>query len=166
MAMDCPMGTPDGMELLLGYCARRLDVETASALEGHIAACPACQAWTQSQSQVWTALEAWEPAPVSADFDRQLYARLRTEREGRGWWGALVRPWLDLSGLRPALSLGLAGLLVVVAFWMQKPKMTPSPAPTQAQTETLDPDRLEKALDDVEMLRQLSLTGTPEAPSR
>ncbi|MGD0014534.1 MAG: hypothetical protein ABSD56_08935 [Bryobacteraceae bacterium] len=160
------MRAPDGMELLLGYCARRLDLETASALEGHIAACPACQAWTQSQSRVWMALEAWEPAPVSADFDRRLYARFATEREGRGWWGTLLRPWLGLSGLRPALSLGLAGLLVVVAFWMQKPTTTPSPAPTQAQTEALDPDRLEMALDDVEMLRQLSLMGTPDSPPR
>jgi len=154
------------MELLLGYCARRLDLETASALEGHIAACPACQVWTKSQSQVWTALEAWEPAPVSADFDRQIYARLQSEREGRGWWRTLLRPWLRLSGLRPALSLGLAGLLVVVAFWMQKPKATPSPTPNQTQTETLDPDRLEKALDDVDMLRQLSLVGTPDTPLR
>jgi hypothetical protein len=57
--------------------------------------------------------------------------------------------------LRPALSLALASVVLLAAILIRPAPPRPVHAPQQAQVESLDADRLERALDDVEMLRQL-----------
>ena len=60
--------------------------------------------------------------------------------------------------LKPALSLALAGLIVLAGLLFVRP--APPPPVHKAQTqEALDADRIEKALDDVDMLRQLGTSG-------
>ena len=76
--MKCPMETRENAQLLLDYCTRKLEPESAAALERHIAVCGACRKFASGQRAVWQALDAWEAAPVSADFDSRLYRRIET----------------------------------------------------------------------------------------
>ena len=156
--MECPVQSRENAELLLAYCARRLDPETSAVLERHMESCAACRAFGQAQQSVWSALDAWEAVPVSRDFDQRLYARIGQEEHG-GFWNRVVRPWLPLN-LRPALSLALASAVVVVAFLVQAP--TSLELSKQAQVETVDAEQVEKALDDLDMLRQLNLVPRTE----
>ena len=74
--MKCPIEIHENAELLLAYCARKLDPETQTILERHLAVCPACRDFKAGQEAVWQALDSWEAVPVSADFDRRLYRRI------------------------------------------------------------------------------------------
>jgi anti-sigma factor RsiW len=146
--MECPMEARGNEGLLLDYGCGRLAPAAAAVLERHLEDCDRCRAWVNSQKAVWFSLEAWEAPAATASFDRDLY--LRIEREGRrAWWRPPLR-------LRPALSLALASVLVFFAFLIQFPR----PA---RQIEMVDADRLERALDDMEMLRELSLSPLPVA---
>ncbi len=80
------------------------------------------------------ALDEWQPEPVSPDFDRRLYRRIEQTRRRAWWWG-----W------RPVFALASAIALAVVLL------QTPKPAPVK----TVDADRLEQVLNDVDMLQQL-----------
>ena len=73
--------------LLLDYAAGKLAQETAANMEQHMETCPACAEFVRGQRAVWQALEGWEAAPVSMDFDRRLYARI--ERQA-SWWDRIV----------------------------------------------------------------------------
>jgi hypothetical protein len=135
MAMDCPIRT---QETLLDLWAGSLSPE----LERHIAECRDCRAWVASQRSASEALDGWEAPPISPDFDRRLYCRI--EAAQRPWWSPALR-------LRPVLSLAMASIVLLAAILMQ------SPPPRQVQVENIDADRLEAALEDMEMLRQFSL---------
>ena len=74
--MNCPLETRDNAQLLLDYCTRKLEPESVAILERHIALCGACREFANSQRAVWDALDAWEAAPVSPDFDSRLYRRI------------------------------------------------------------------------------------------
>ena len=74
--MNCPIENRESAEILLAYCARKLDAGSSAILEEHIKICPACREFAEGQQSVWKALDAWEAAPVSPDFDRRLYARI------------------------------------------------------------------------------------------
>lgn len=149
--MECPVQTRENADLLLAYCARRLDPETAAALERHMQCCEACRTFGEGQRAVWSALDAWEAVPVSQDFDRRLYARIGAEQL-RGFWSRLAQLWSPLRS-RPALSLAAASLVLLVAFLVQSPQTAPRPP----EVETVDVEQVERALDDLEMLRQVNL---------
>ena len=122
----------------------------------------------EEQRAVWTALDQWEAAPISPGFDRQLYARIAREENRIPWWQAIVKSlWAGSSpsSLRPALSLALASLLVLAAFLLERPRSSTLPLTAPGHSESLDADRLERALDDVEMLRQLSAAESPDSQS-
>ena len=146
--MKCPIETPENAGVLLDYCAGKLDADTAAGLERHFADCGHCRDWVAAQKNVWAALDAWEVEPAGADFDARLYRRIGAEAR-EGVWGRLAG-WLPRLGFRPALPLALA-CSVLLAFVLLR---TPPPAPPTLGS--LDADRLERALDDVEMLRQLN----------
>ena len=88
--MNCPIESPEGPALLLAYGSRRLDAHAAAALEQHLESCSACREFVAGQSAVWNALDLWEAAPVSPDFDRRLYRRIE---EQVAWWELLLRPF-------------------------------------------------------------------------
>jgi anti-sigma factor RsiW len=158
--MKCPIESHETADLLLAYCARKLDPETTIVLERHIAACPACQEFQQGQQTVWNALDAWEAMPVSADFDRRLYRRIEEEAAHASWWSRIVRP------LRPVFGPGLmsqgvplaaaACLLLLAGAILVRPDNVTVPEDLAAgvRMESVQPDQLERALDDVEMLKQ------------
>jgi anti-sigma factor RsiW len=155
--MECPVQTGENADLLLAYCARRLDPATAAVLERHMEHCEACRAFGEGQRTVWSALDVWEALPVAQDFDRRLYARIAEEGYG-GVWSRWLRPWLPLN-FRGALSLAAASAVVLVAFLVQSPRSAPGPA----EVEVVDAEQVESALDDLDMLRQVNLVPRAEA---
>ena len=77
--MNCPMEKPEGAERLVAYCARKLDARSTAAVEEHLPGCGVCASFVRGQNAVWAALDNWEAAPVSADFDRRLHQRIERE---------------------------------------------------------------------------------------
>ena len=162
--MRCPIETQDSAELLLAYCARKLDLESRTILERHMAVCPACQEFQHNQQAVWDALDAWEAEPVSRDFDRRLYRRI--EQQGH-WWERVTRP------LRPVFASALLGrgvpiaaaacLLVIAGVILERPaNVTVPESSSEVRVEAIQPDQVERALDDMDMLRQFRLATTQE----
>ena len=155
--MKCPIETRESAELLLEYCARKLDPESTAILQRHIAICPACREFADGQRALWDALDAWETTPVSADFDRRMYSRIEQEV---GWWDRLVRPFRPLL-VRQGLPVAAACLVVMAGVLLQPPSAVPRPdaessGPTSAQVETVQPEQVEHALDAMEMLSEFS----------
>ena len=165
--MECPMKDRRNTNLLLDYCAERLDRQAASELAGHIASCTACDEWVRAQGRLWEALDVFEAEPVSPDFDRKLFDRIAEQERRTKWWSSLWpgRPAFGRPVAASALSLAVVSLLMLAAFLIERPRPSIAPVPGAARVETLDPDRLEKALDDADMLRELSVAGTPDARS-
>ena len=152
--MKCPIETRENAEVLLAYCTRKLDARSTAILEQHMEICPACREFASGQRAVWEALDAWEAAPVTLDFDQRLYRRIDREVS---WWQLLARP------LRPALvRQGLpiaaaASLLVMAGVLLERPAATPPTAqPQSAQVETLQPDQVDHALDALHMLGEFT----------
>ena len=140
-------------ELLLDYAAGKLKAGAREQMEQHLAACSACREFAGAQQVVWQALEDWEPAEVSLDFDRRLYARIEQDVT---WWTRLLRPLHPL--FRHSVPIAAAaGVIVMAGLLMNRPPAIPaSPVPHSAQVEALQPEQVESALDDMEMLRQFN----------
>ena len=156
--MNCPLETRENVQLLLDYCTRKLEPESVATLERHIALCGACGEFARKQRAVWEALDAWEAAPVSKDFDGRLYRRIETQVS---WWDLLVRPFR--SGFRTATWRGTlaataaACLLLTAGVLLEHPAISPAPAPNDvAQVDTVQPEQVERTLDAMEMLNEFS----------
>ncbi len=152
--MKCPIETRENAELLLAYCTRKLDAESTATLERHMEICPACREFASGQRAVWEALDAWEAAPVTLDFDRRLYRRIDQEVS---WWQLLMRP-LRPALVRQGLPIAAAACLVVMAgVLLERPASAPPAAqPQSAQVEAIQPDQVEHALDAMHMLGEFS----------
>ena len=152
--MKCPIETRENAELLLAYCTRKLDAESTAIFERHMEICPACREFASGQRAVWEALDAWEAAPVTLDFDRRLYRRIDREVS---WWQLLMRPFRPAL-LRQGLPIAVAACLVVMAgVLLQHPASAPpTKQPQSAQVDTLQPDQVEYALDAMHMLGEFS----------
>ena len=164
MFMRCPLETRESAGLLLAYCSRKLDAETAAVLEEHMESCPACREFASAQRSVWETLDAWEAAPVSPDFDRRLYRRIEREVSR---WDLLIRPFRPLL-VRQGLPIAAAvGVMIMAGVMLDRPAVPPS-APrqdtAQVQTESLRSDQVEHALDDMDMLRDFSRLVRQENP--
>ena len=157
--MNCPLESRGSPELLIAYASQGLDPKRAAALDGHLAECSACREFVHRQSTVWQALDTWEAAPVSVDFDRRLHARLSTDLS---WW---QRQWQGLSlvfgplAVRRAVPVAAtAALLIAAGLLLNRPALPPA-APAQtatAQIETLRPDQVVDALDQMDALSQFN----------
>jgi anti-sigma-K factor RskA len=158
--MNCPIENTDTIDMLLDYCAGKLPDLQAEAFDRHMQACTECRDFVRSQRQVLTAMDDWKEEPVSANFDRRLYERIADSEQRPS-----LRRWLaDKVGWRPALSVGAACAALAVVLFIQttdKPEGNPSPVSTVENTrvETIEPELLESALDDLEMLNQLSASN-------
>jgi anti-sigma factor RsiW len=149
--MDCPLGSAEGAELIIGRVARTLDAEADSEFQRHMGTCSNCREAVAAQEGVWSALDAWHPVPVSPDFDRKLFRRIAEEERGR-WWRGLARPQ---GWWRPAMPVAAACALLAGAFLLQHP--APKFA-QEAQTQPkLEIEQVEHALDDMDLLRQLGV---------
>ena len=157
--MRCPIESQENAELLLSYSARRLDTESASALEAHMAGCGACRQFRDSQTALWETLDQWEARPVSLDFDRRLYRRIE-EQQQLSWWARIFGPARPMI-LRPALPLAAtACFLLVAGFIIDTPGRIPAPVAEGQVPQVREVEQVERTLDDMEMLRQFNL-ATP-----
>jgi anti-sigma factor RsiW len=148
--MTCPMqkGNP---ELLVQFAAGELDADATLALEGHLAECDACRARAAEHRAVWHALDIWEAPPVSADFDRLLYRRIDAEARS-SWWERMVQPFRAMP-LRQLVPLTAITCLLMVGVLLERPGVKAPVAPRPA---TVRIDQVERTLDDMELLGELS----------
>ena len=154
--MGCPFDNPDGPEVLIAFAAGRLAREKEIELERHLEACPKCRETARAQKAVWAALETWPAIEVSPDFDRRLYQQMDAGRSGR-WW---QRPFWTNWSWRPAVPVAAACAALLAAFLLKTPALHPS-VPLQNEPK-LQIEQVEHALDDMEMLKQLSQESAPE----
>ncbi|MDZ4797485.1 MAG: hypothetical protein SGI92_04940 [Bryobacteraceae bacterium] len=161
--MNCPV-TTGNPQALLDYAARTAAPEQASVLARHMAICPECARFAEAQSQVWSALDAWDAEPVPSDFDERLYARIDAESR-RSFWSRILgdsfawKPAVSFAGALATVAVAL--VLVVPPNRVDQPSVT---SPDTARAE-LDAEQVERALEDLEMLRQLS-AGTSGGSSQ
>lgn len=161
--MSCPLQSGNA-DVLLSYCARMLDEERTELIEQHLAVCAECFAWSEEQRSVWAALDGWEAVPISAGFDDALFARIAAAERPSAWdrWTAPVRQWLSGDiGWKPALTMGVACLTLVVGIYLQNPARPDVPR-SIVKIEAQELEQAERALEDMEMLRQLEPTADEE----
>jgi anti-sigma factor RsiW len=153
--MNCPMENHEGEELLLNYVSGALDAQQAASFDQHMLTCAACREFAHGQKAVWKALDLFEPAAISADFDQRLYQRI----EKVSWWdrmvAALSSPMLTHRGLPIAAA---AAALLVAGFVWERPAAAPvtPKAPLSGGAQALQADQVQHALDDMEMLREFN----------
>jgi anti-sigma factor RsiW len=156
--MNCPIEDRNP-EMLVAYAASELDLETARALERHLAGCAACRLMAADQTAVWKALDAWEAPAVSPDFDRRLYRRI-DQGVRFSWWERLTRPFRPMP-LRQALPLtASAGLLLIAGLLLQHPGPI---APVARHGEAVRANQVERTLDDLDLLRQFGTADSAES---
>jgi hypothetical protein len=157
--MKCPMENGEGEELLLSYVSGSLDTQAAALFDQHMLSCAACREFAHGQNAVWGALDLFEPASISADFDRRLYERIDKISWWSRWWDGAVAafssPMLTHRGLPVAAA---ATVLAIAGFvWEHPSARPPQPqSPLSAEVQTLQPDQVQRALDDMEMLREFN----------
>jgi len=155
---DCPLTNGNSAELIVGYGARTLAPEMEMAFERHLLTCEACRELASAQRELWSALDAWTPVPVSANFDEKLYQRIRMEEQGK-WWQRLL--WANWSW-RPAMPVAAACAALIAAFVLKSPTPGPVPELTQPKVQI---QQVERALDDIDMLDKLGFANPSEKTS-
>jgi|GEM_PF-505636 hypothetical protein len=165
--MSCPLQSGNA-DVLLSYCAHMLDAERTELMEQHVAVCAECFALAEQQKRVWSALDDWAPEPISEGFDATLFARIAAEERGSAWerWMAPVRRWLSGDiGWEPVLSMGVACFTLVVGIYLQNPGRPDLTLPT-VKIEAQELEQADRALEDMEMLRQLEPTAEAKEDNR
>jgi len=175
--MRCPIKVGNEAEVLVAYTTGTMTPAEQEAFELHMAECAGCRELAGAQKSVWGALDLWKLPPVSDEFDRKLHARIAEEAR-LPWW---KRQWSTLSHLgfwfswKPAIPVGVACAALVGAFVLHGPAMHPAmhnvapgaaPAAVRSQQDAqkMDVDEVERALDDMDMLKQLDAPAS--APAR
>lgn len=159
--MQCPIKTKENAEILLDYSSGKLTPDLAAIFQSHMESCEDCRAFSTAQRSAWDALDAWDPMPIPADFDRKLYARI-DQYEKSGWWIKLWHRSIWQSGsFGPAMPIATACLTLAVGVMLWLPVnnngkqsvVLPSP---QTKIESSDLEQIETTLEDIEMFRQLT----------
>jgi hypothetical protein len=154
--MDCPIKTQENTDWLLDYAGGRLRGERAGQLVRHVETCGDCTRFVSAQQAVWNALGQWGPEAVSMDFDRRLYRSIEEARPSSGLrLRRLFRPLQPLW--RPVLPLAAAGLLIVAGVILHAPQVI-MPTHSTTRGEKIEPEQVERTLDDMQMLRELAVT--------
>jgi hypothetical protein len=152
--MRCPIES-ENPELLLDYCSRTLSSAQSMLLEAHLEHCPACREFRDAQTAVWNALDSWQDVSVSDDFDERLYARIEAVERLPWWrrWAFAARPYF----VRPAIPMAAAaGLLVAGGLLLNGPGNPPIKVPVAGNGQ-VQVEQVERALEDIEMLKDLDL---------
>jgi hypothetical protein len=166
-AMNCPLKSESTIDVLLDRAAGKLDRVRSARLEQHMLTCADCAAFLAGQTELWQALDAWEPEPVRMDFSRRLWQRI--ELDAVAPWYRKVADAFRLGVWKPALPLAAAVVLVATAFVMDHPGtvgVTPSANVVSAGISAIDADQVEKTLDDLQLLRQLDASASEPAGSK
>jgi hypothetical protein len=149
--MICPLRGDEKIDLLLDYSAGRLGRDKAALLERHMDSCAACAAFRIEQTELWNALDAWQPEPVSPSFNRRLWQRIDAIQAAPWHWR--LADALRFGAWKPAFPLTAAAVIIAAGFVLdhngtvQPPRATSSAAVSEA-------DQVERTLDDIQLLRQ------------
>ncbi len=149
--MQCPLKTGEANKLIVAYVAGTLELEAAAKLERHLPECAACREATAQQRAVWSALDELEAAPVSANFDAQLYERIAQDAQTPWWRRFSAGEW----SWRPAFPMAAACAILFVAFVVKDRPRSVAPQP-QPQIK-VQIEQVESALDDMDLLRQVGV---------
>lgn len=162
--MNCPMKSQQDAALLLDYCARRLNEGVARDVERHMAVCAGCAEFVAGQQALWSVMNDWPAPAVSENFDRRLERRIQ-ETDSLSWIERMTRA-LRPAFARPALALGALCLVTAAGLLLQNSRTAVAPAgDAHVRVEKIEPEQVEKALDDMQMLRELSSAPGAEAAS-
>jgi anti-sigma factor RsiW len=161
--MTCPLQREE-TDLLLDYSAGRLDAAKAAVLAQHVESCAVCASFRAEQTAVWNALDLWEAAPVSMDFNRRLWQRI--EASAAAPWYRSLRDSLRFANWKPVFSLTAAILVIAAGFLLDHPGGNPgNNAPVTGVSVTnvslKDADQVEQTLDDIQLLQQLDTVTPP-----
>lgn len=157
--MNCP--TED---VLLDYISGSLSAAQAAAFERHTDECSRCGALASSQAAVWRSLDVWKPAPVSADFNRELWRRIDAEAQAPSW-GRRLAETLHLNLWKQITPLAAAMALIVTAYVMDHHAHQPVPAPAAVAVTASEADQLERALDDIQLLDAVNEASATQKPA-
>jgi anti-sigma factor RsiW len=145
---------------MMAYTAGALEPSTQIELERHIDLCERCRSMAAEQKAVWDALDAWRPASISADFNERLYQRIYAE-EKVAWWRRPLR--VDWSWMfRPAMPVAAACAAIMIAFLVRGP-VPAHHSPVPVEQKQISIEQVERALDDMDMLKQISLSAPAQA---
>ncbi len=160
--MNCPTKKNEDAEILLDYCARTLSPAEMAEFEIHLKQCADCSRLVNAQQEVWGALDAWTPPPVSTNFDSRLYARIAEEQAAPAWqlWlRRIFQPALPYPLWKSAVPLIAAGALLAVGLTVRMPNAMPVAQP-QLHADKVDIEQVEQALEDFDIL-----TPSTQAPA-
>ena len=122
--------------------------------EIHLKQCADCSRLVEAQKEVWGALDAWTPAPVSVNFDARLYARIAEEQAAPAWQNWLRRifqPPLPYPLWKSAVPLIAACALLAVGLSVRTPDAIHAVQP-QLRADKVDIEQVEQALEDFDIL--------------
>jgi anti-sigma factor RsiW len=172
--MNCPLLSDQTADILLDYSAGRLNPARAILLEKHMDNCDRCTAFRLAQTEVWATLDAWEPEPVSVEFNRALWQKI--DREVHAPWYRKLADQLRFGAWKPAFPLAAAALVIAAGFAFDHhgggaSKLTSSSPSNFPSNQSVNPgvtsaslseaDQVEKTLDDLQLLRQLDAASKP-----
>jgi anti-sigma factor RsiW len=159
MKFQCPSETGKMMEVLLDYPAGRLEPGMRAALEQHLAGCSACRDAVEIQAAVWNTLDAWDPAPVSLDFNRRLWQKI-DQKAAQPWYAGA----LTIATWKPMLPTALLALVVVAGgFFFERPHERPMQSvPANNGVSLTEVDQAVSTLDDLQLLQQLDSVTLPD----
>ncbi len=158
--MTCPFETQE-TDLLLDYSAGRLSAPLRASLAQHMDSCAACASFRREQAAVWDALDLWEPAPVSVDFNRNLWRRI--DAAAAAPWYKKLADALQLANWKPVLPLTAAVALIAAGFLLDHPGARKA----ESGFTLNEAQQVEQTLDDIQLLHQLDGGGVaPDGNSK
>lgn len=149
----CPLQDGDQAATFLAWMDGTLAPEEAARLDRHATRCDSCREALNAHRSVWSALDDWEPEPVSRDFNRRLYAAIDIER-ARPWWKRAFAAMLPVP-FRPAIPVAATGLLMIGAFLFRAPEPVDLENKQAGVLERVDVEQVDRSLDDLNLLREL-----------
>jgi len=161
-------------DLLLDYTAGCLDPVQAALFERHADQCAHCAALRTAQAAVWRSLDEWNPAPVSAGFNRELWRRIDADARKPSWSGEWMGEWkrgfaaaTQFSLWKRVAPLAVAVALVVTGFVLDHSGNQPAKPANPATSIVLtigDAAQLERALDDIQLLHEVDAEAAAAKP--
>lgn len=159
------MACENQMDALISYGSGALSASRRETLERHLNDCEICRRAVDARKTVWDALDAYRAFEPSGDFDRRLYARIAEEAR-QPWWRIPLSRYFTPFGFRAAAPVAAACIAICAAFIFRVPE--PAPARPVAVEHRINVDQVERTLDDLDMLKQLTVFSVDkeEAPAQ
>ncbi len=161
----CPLQEGEQASTFLAWMDGTLASEESARLDQHATRCDSCRGALDAHRAVWSALDDWEPEPVSQDFNRRLYAAIESE-QAQPWWKRAFAALLPVP-FRPAIPVAATCLLMIGVFLFRAPEPVDLENKQAGVFERVDVEQVDRSLDDLNLLRELNeeLNVEPSAES-